>query len=531
MHNLTSEYASPLREQEAFRVMFDQAGFGVAQLSVQGEWLAVNQALCDILGYSRESLLSKTLQEITRFDVVHREIANCNRMLAGEVPSFSVHKRHLRGDGRVAWLKVTVTLVRDNLTGPNSYLAIIEDLTSQRKQVQQVMIEGDRRFRILADNISDVFFTLDHDLTCTYWNKAAESLTGFPFEEALGKGINEIFSHGDDVPSPEETYREVLTIQQARSFTVPCAIGSKDFLFDITAFPAREGVYVVARDIAGREKAQEALQRLAAIVQFNDDAILSVSRDSRISSWNRGAERLYGYSAAEVLEKNFSYLVSPTFREEAQALCRGALEGMSVVGYETTHRRKDGTQVSVAVSMSPIRDAKGSIVGISSIARDITQHKLTEAALKRQVAFDELMTGILTRFTTRAASEVDDSVIYALQETAEFIGVDHAHVIVFSADRTTWSATHEWCGNGVERQFSHYQKVPVGSVPWSESKILGGEVIRIDHMRDYPPEAKEERQLTCFALQDGRRRYCHGTGAQTRRGGLTQLTGEVLQGL
>lgn len=475
--------------------MFDQAGFGVAQVSVEGEWLAVNQALCDILGYSREALLSKTLQEITRFDDVQREIASCRRVLAGELPSFSVHKRHLRGDGRVAWLKVTVTLVRDNLTVPNSYLGIVEDLTSQRKQVQQVMIEGDRRFRILADNISDVFFTLDHDLNCTYWNKAAESLTGFPFEEALGKGINEIFCHGDGVPSPEETYREVLTIQQARSFTIPCAIGSKDFLFDITAFPAREGLYVVARDIAGRQKAREALQRLASIVQFSDDAILSVTRDNHISSWNRGAEKLYGYSAAEMLEKDFSCLVPPTLWGDAQALCRQALEGTSVAGYETWHLRKDGSQLSVAMSMSPIQDASGAIVGISSIARDITHHKETEAALKRQVAFDELMTGVLTRFTTQGASEVDDSVIYALQQTAEFIGVDHAYVIVFSVDRTTWSATHEWCGGGVQRQYGHYQKVPVGSVPWSESKILGGEVIRIDHMQDYPPQAREERQL------------------------------------
>jgi len=130
MHELTKERVSPAREQEAFQVMFERAGFGVAQVSLDGQWLAVNQSLCDILGYSRPQLLRKTLQDITRFDDLAAELADCHRLLAGELPSFSSEKRHLRGDGRVVWLKATVTLVRDDDAGePSSYLAVVEDLT------------------------------------------------------------------------------------------------------------------------------------------------------------------------------------------------------------------------------------------------------------------------------------------------------------------------------------------------------------------------------------------------------------------
>src|SRR5664279_5728881 len=112
MHNLTDERSSLAGEQDVFRVMFEQAGFGVAQVSRDGQWLAVNQSLCKILGYSRSQLLHKTLPRIARFDDIESELAECTRLLKGEIPSFSSQKRHLRGDGRVAWLKATITLVR-----------------------------------------------------------------------------------------------------------------------------------------------------------------------------------------------------------------------------------------------------------------------------------------------------------------------------------------------------------------------------------------------------------------------------------
>ena len=134
MENLTDEYISPLQGHEAFRVMFEQAGFGLAQVSLDGEWLTVNQSLCEILGYSRQELLSKTLSEVTRFDDVATELADCRRLLDNQIQSFSSEKRHLRGDGRVAWLKATITLVRENASGePASYLAVVEDLTPAQK--------------------------------------------------------------------------------------------------------------------------------------------------------------------------------------------------------------------------------------------------------------------------------------------------------------------------------------------------------------------------------------------------------------
>ena len=103
MQDLTDERISPPREQEAFRAMFEQAGFGVAQVSLDGEWLAVNQALCEILGYSRTELLSKPLQLIARFDDLRAEVIECRKLLNGQIQIAGVEQQsvhmHRRGDG------------------------------------------------------------------------------------------------------------------------------------------------------------------------------------------------------------------------------------------------------------------------------------------------------------------------------------------------------------------------------------------------------------------------------------------------
>ena len=496
MQNLTDEVISPLHGQEAFRLMFEQAGFGVAQVSLQGQWLAVNQSLCDILGYSRPELLARSLREITRFDDVGIELADCHRLLENRIQSFSSEKRHLRGDGRVAWLKTTVTLVRDDVSGePACYLAIVEDLTSHKREVQQILVDGDKRLRVLADSISDVFFRLDQDLRCTSWNKAAENLTGVNAADVIGKVVGEVFRAGADHSRAETIYREVLALQQIRSFTGPHTIGEKEFLLEVTAYPSNQGISVAAMDIGERRKSAEMRQRLAAIVESSDDAIVSVTPQGLIASWNRGAENLFGYCAADVVGKDATLLVPPHLLGEANALWQDGLKGKGTRGHETQRLRKDGSAVEVSISISPMVSANGSITGISLIVRDIVERKRNESSLKRQARFNEIMTRILTRFTTCRLAEVNFRVLAALQETAEFLGVDHAHVIIFSPDRTMWTATHEWCGSNVRRQTENYRNVPFGSVPWSESRLLAGEDIRINTAEDYPPEAVVERQL------------------------------------
>ncbi|HEY0465745.1 MAG TPA: PAS domain S-box protein [Polyangiaceae bacterium] len=143
-------------------------------------------------------------------------------------------------------------------------------------------------------------------------------------------------------------------------------------------------------DITDRHSILEALQeseerhrRLAAIVESSDDAILSATLDGQITSWNQGAEKLFGYRADEVLGRSISLLASPATRDDEDRVFACAARGEAVRQHETARRRKDGAMVEVALTVSPLRDATGAVVGFSKIVRDLTSHRLTEVALRR----------------------------------------------------------------------------------------------------------------------------------------------------
>ena len=134
--------------------------------------------------------------------------------------------------------------------------------------------------------------------------------------------------------------------------------------------------YVAIRaDITDRKRAEEMLARQAAIIESSDDAIFSKTLDGVITSWNRGAERLFGYSAGEAVGRPILMLFPPErVQEEADILGRIA-RGESVDHYETVRVRKDGKRIEVSVTISPIQDSQGRIVGASKIARDISERR------------------------------------------------------------------------------------------------------------------------------------------------------------
>jgi PAS domain S-box-containing protein len=135
-------------------------------------------------------------------------------------------------------------------------------------------------------------------------------------------------------------------------------------------------------DITDRKEAMEAKARLAAIVESADDAIISKNLNGIIMTWNRGAERLFGYTAQEVIGQPVTILMPPDRVDEEPGILERIRRGESIDHYETVRRRKDGTLLDISLSVSPITDENGRIVGASKIARDITERKEAEEALR-----------------------------------------------------------------------------------------------------------------------------------------------------
>lgn len=133
----------------------------------------------------------------------------------------------------------------------------------------------------------------------------------------------------------------------------------------------------------GRESSSQARIELAAIVESSDDAILSKNLDGIIHSWNKGAERIYGYSAAEMIGRHVSSLVPPGYPDDTPEIMRRLRLGERIEHYETRRQAKNGTVLSVSLTISPVRDEKGNIIGASAIARDITERKRSEKELRQ----------------------------------------------------------------------------------------------------------------------------------------------------
>src|SRR5215218_10599521 len=143
-------------------------------------------------------------------------------------------------------------------------------------------------------------------------------------------------------------------------------------------------LYREARNVvAARERAEKSSRGLAAIVESSDDAILSKTLDGTITSWNEGAERLYGYRAEEVLGKPVSILVPPEVPREVPEILEKIGRGQKVEHFDTVRVTKDGRRLNVSPSISPLRDGAGNVVGASAIARDLTERKRVEEELRR----------------------------------------------------------------------------------------------------------------------------------------------------
>src|SRR5262249_44517283 len=181
-----------------------------------------------------------------------------------------------------------------------------------------------------------------------------------------------------------ETTRDFETVRLRRDGS-PVAIS----LF-ITRILAADGQAVgmlrIGRDVASRRSAERAVRRLAAIVESSDDAIVSKDLNGIVTSWNRAAEQMFGYSAAEMIGKSIRIIVPADRQSEEDTVLALIRRGDKVDHYETIRRKKDGTLFPVSLTVSPIRAEDGTVVGASTIARDVTDRKGAEAERARLLA-------------------------------------------------------------------------------------------------------------------------------------------------
>lgn len=245
---------------------------------------------------------------------------------------------------------------------------------------------GDAFFRAVLDDLPAAVYTTDSLGHITYYNEAAAALWGHrpPLGESEWCGSWKLF-WPDGTPLPHGECPMAIAIKEKRIVRGMEAIAERPdgvrvpFIPYPTPLFDSEGVLIGAVnmlvDITDRKRAEEFHQRLAAIVHSSDDAIVSKDLNGIISSWNKAAERLFGYTAQEAVGQPITMII-PTERIDEEALILGKIRrGEPLEHFETVRRRKDGSLVELSITVSPVKNADGHVIGASKIARDITERR------------------------------------------------------------------------------------------------------------------------------------------------------------
>ena len=328
-------------------------------------------------------------------------------------------------------------------------LAVVTSLADRRFAVQAVELEAGRRYHEIIETAFDAFIGIDSNGVIMDWNTQAEVTFGWPRSEAIGRTLSHLIIPERYREAHEEGLRcHVATgegpVLNKRIEITGLHRGGYEFPVELMISPIRwRGMCVFAafvRDLTERKQTDEARSRLAAIVESSDDAIIGKTLDGIILSWNPGAERLFGYSSPEVLGKPMAILIPPErYAEEPDILARIARDE-NVNHFETVRIRKDGRRIDVSVTISPMKDGQGKIVGASKIARDITERKAAESRGNAQLARLNLLHQI-----TRAISGREDlRSIYqvALRSLEEDLGFDFGCICDYDAARQELTVVH-----------------------------------------------------------------------------------------
>jgi PAS domain S-box-containing protein len=261
----------------------------------------------------------------------------------------------------------------------------LAEANRERDETLEALRASNARTNRILESITDLFYQLDREWRFTNVNGQTEARLGLPREELIGRVFWDVFPQAADSMLYQRFHSAMDTMEPAH-FEVPSRIVPGGAWFEAHAYPSKSGLTVYLREITERKRAETTSRLLASIVESSDDAIISKDLDGIISSWNRGAERMFGYKAHEVIGKPIKILMPHTRYNEEPAILERIRTGRSVDHYETVRRTKDGRLIDISLTISPIRDESGRIVGASKIARDITEEKRAHEERARLLA-------------------------------------------------------------------------------------------------------------------------------------------------
>ncbi len=362
-------------------------------------------------------------------------------------------------------------------------------------------------------HVSDAVVTVRADGTVAAWNPAAERLFGITADAALGADLHTLLNGAGD-----RLGDMIAATGRGEAFEreeVDLSLGNgRQLSLSVSLVPVRggngapESMTLIAQDLAGYQAAQRTDALLAAVVSSSDDAIVSKSLEGIITSWNAGAEALLGYTAEEVIGRHISMIAPPGRKDEMPTILARIAAGSRVDHFDTQRLRKDGHLIDVSLTVSPIRDGTGRIIGASKIARDVTERKRNEA--RTRLLLSEL------DHRTKNMLAIVQSVLRLTQadNIRDFVSVVEGRVQALARVHTE-IAHHRWDGAYLDSLL----RMNVTRGVYRDVEIKGGPTVFLG------PQAAETIGIVFYELATNAARH----GAMSMKGGRVEVDWELTE--
>ena len=411
-----------LREQsEWLRVTLASIGDAVISTDTEGRVVFLNGVAQALTGWNQQEAEGRPLTEIFRIinEETRRPVADpASRALAdGSIVGIANHTILIARDGSEILIDDSASPIRDNDGRVLGVVLAFRDIT-ERKAGEIALQRSERDLSEFFENASVGLHWVGPDGTILRVNRTELEMLGYTREEYIGRNIAEFHVDAEIIA---DVLRRLHAGEELRDYEarMRCKDGSISHVLINSNVLWDNGEFVhtrcFTRDVTDRKLVEETQLRLAAIVESSDDAIISTTMDNEILSWNAGAERLFAYKQEEMIGKPAVLLHPPDFQYEEHIILERLRRGQRIEPYETVRMSKNGRRIDVSLTVSPVRNGAGQLIGASKIVRDITAQKRAEQRL------------ILQNHVTRALAEshtLNEAASKILRSICEQLGWD-----------------------------------------------------------------------------------------------------------
>lgn len=414
---------SPSSAQWLLEAIIGSSDDAIITKSLDGVITGWNPAAERIFGYAAAEVIGRPVSILVPPDLGAEVPEMLARIRQGQRIEH-LETTRLRKDGQRIDVLLTLSPVVDHRGKVVGASKIVRDITEQNRSLRQTRLER-QRLQVTLASIGEGVIVTDMAGSVEYLNPVAEDLTGWRKEEAAGQPLEAVFSIINEKTRQRAENPVALALRQGvtvglANHTLLLSRNGTEHAIDDSAAPIRDpsgavsGVIMIFRDVTGARAATLFRQRLSAIVESSDDAIIGKDLNGIVTSWNNGAQRMFGYLPAEAIGRPITILIPAERLAEEAEILRALRRGERVDHFETVRVTKDGRLLDVSLTISPIRDSEGNFVGASKIARDITEQKRSarelEAAhrkLKQRAAELQRLVGERTAQLSESLQELE----------------------------------------------------------------------------------------------------------------------------